>query len=359
MEQGIKKTETDRLRVCHLLWSYTVGGIESMLIDIANEQSRNADVHIVIINNHYNRQLIDTFAPEVKVHLINRPPKSRNPWWVLKINAVIAHIRPDIVHSHMPGIWKYYFLPFPKVYTAHSCMIRSRELDLQQKTFCISRAVQQHAKEIGCTDTEIIYNGIRTDLVETRSQYPIPGGKTAIVCVGRLSDVKGQHILIEACRQLVNKHNRTDFHVDFIGDGDARDRLEKMVADYGLDNYISFIGLLNRQEIYTKLKNYDLFVMPSTNEGFGLTLAEACAAKVPVLTCDLSGPLEVIGDGAYGLTFKTGSSDSLADKLLSYLDNRVPEETIEEAYNNVRRNFSVAATAQNYLNAYRRLLSKN
>ena len=56
-----------------------------------------------------------------------------------------------------------------------------------------------------------------------------------------------------------------------------------MVVELNLEKHVRFLGNQSREYVYSHLKDYDLFVQPSRFEGFGLTVAEAMAACVPVL----------------------------------------------------------------------------
>lgn len=134
------------------------------------------------------------------------------------------------------------------------------------------------------------------------------------------------------------------------------EELEELVKKYIIQNNVHFLGRKHREWFYPKIKKYDLFVLPSISEGFGLTLAEACAAKIPVLTCDLPGPMEVIADGRYGHYFKTGDSHSLANELEYLIVNGVDPQKVENAYMYVKENFDVTVTAQKYIDIYKKIL---
>lgn len=338
------------MKICHLLWSFTTGGTETMLIDIANEQVKQHDVSIVVVNDKLDLNLCGRIDKHVQFIRINRPCGSRNPWYMIKVNYRILALQPDIVHVHMEGLYKLYKLSIPTVFTAHSNMVKEADLHFYQLTCCISKAVEKTCKRLGANNTCIVYNGIHPELIKGRADIPHRSIKR-IVCVGRLTEVKGQHILIEAIHNIVSDNYEMPIELDFIGIGDKEEDLYKMVADYNLSGTINFLGYRDREYIYSHLKDYDLYIMPSINEGFGLTLAEAMTAKIPVLCCDLEGPMEVIDNGRYGLYFKTGDSKSLAAKIKETFSGYT-ETKLDEARNYVYKNFNVATTAQKYINTY-------
>ena len=100
-----------------------------------------------------------------------------------------------------------------------------------------------------------------------------------------------------------------------------------------------------------------MFVQPSIYEGFGLTVAEAMAAKIPVLVSENQGPLEIIDNGKYGYYFKNGDANDCADKIINIIEQGVDKNLIEAAYNRVEENYSVTQTAINYINEYKKIVS--
>ena len=133
--------------------------------------------------------------------------------------------------------------------------------------------------------------------------------------------------------------------------------LKELVSSYSLNNEVHFLGFKPREYVYENLCQYDLYVQPSVFEGFGLTLAEAIAAKVPVITSDLEGPVEVIAGGKYGITFKCGDANDLANKIIQFYNNEIAVDT-EAAQKFAFENFNIKATAQKYLDEYLSLLHR-
>ena len=100
------------------------------------------------------------------------------------------------------------------------------------------------------------------------------------------------------------------------------------------------------------LKDYDLLVQPSIYEGFGLTVAEAMAAQLPVLVSDIEGPMEIIDQGKYGLFFKANDQESLANALSGILERGFDEHLVEDAMHYVKSKYDVSVTAEKYVNQY-------
>lgn len=105
--------------------------------------------------------------------------------------------------------------------------------------------------------------------------------------------------------------------------------------------------------------NYDLFVQPSRFEGFGLTVAEAMAAEVPVLVSSGDGPAEITCRDKYGWVFSNGDIDNLIYKI-KYINNNYVKaiDKAKLARNYVIENYDVSVTARKYLNEYKTLVNR-
>jgi glycosyltransferase involved in cell wall biosynthesis len=226
--------------------------------------------------------------------------------------------------------------------------------------YAISDVVKDQAIRQGFLKTKTIYNGILTDAMKTKVVERSSVCHYKLVQVSRLNiEQKGQDILISALGKLLNTFHIDNFTLYLIGVGNSEDMLLEMVNRLGLKKHVCFEGLKSQEYIYNNLCNYDLFVQPSRYEGFGLTVAEAMAAKLPVLVSDIEGPMEVIGYGKYGMAFKSEDVDDLANKLEIVLKGGYDYSLIEKGYQHVCEEYDVRRTAQKYIQEYKHVLKNN
>ena len=128
-----------------------------------------------------------------------------------------------------------------------------------------------------------------------------------------------------------------------------------MTKKNDLENQVNFLGFKDRNYIYKHIKDYDLLLQPSLYEGFGLTVVEAMAAKVPVLVSNIEGPMEVIENGKFGYFFEVGNPKDLSlqiDKIIKNYGENKFILNIEVARKRVIGKFDIKHTAQNYINSY-------
>lgn len=348
------------MRIAHLLWSFTTGGIETMLVDIANEHVKTDSVTIFIVNDRIDNTLLSKLDKRINVVRCNRRQSSKYPLPLLKLNWRLRQFNPDIVHVHSDRLTKLVIGKYHFVRTIHNTHSSGVDYTNCERLFCISNAVKDYTAKQGFPNGIVVYNGIHTDYIKEKveSQMTVEGRSKRFVCVGRLHPMKGQNLIVEAFNILVNERGLKGFSIDLIGDGEMRPSMEARVKECNLENYINFLGKKSREYFYPRLCEYDLFIMPSVNEGFGLTLAEACSAKIPVITSDLEGPMEVIDYGKYGMSFKSGDPESLADRIQEFLQKGCNMKQVVEAYNFVKANFDVCSTADKYLEEYKKIYNK-
>lgn len=361
------------MKIAHLIWGISYGGIETMLVNIANAQAcMGAEVHIVILNEVCEEGILNQFEENVRLHFIHRKLHSKGFRFAFKLNRLLRNIAPDAIHLHFS---KLYLLLWHKslrriasltlhavpVGTVRRHSILSRMLPIADllhtskiamidsipKVFSISQTVKDAWLHYGI-DSVVVNNGILTRQF-CRREVRTYDGKLHIVQVSRLEhDKKGQDLLIDAVEAL--RHKVT---VDFIGDGISMNYLKQLVEEKQLQDDIHFLGNQTQAYIAAHLCKYDLFVQPSRWEGFGLTVAEAMAARLPVLVTEGQGPAEVTCGNQFGWTFKTGDAEDLA-KQIHYIMEHYDEalSKVDEALHHVENTYDVSVTAKKYIDLY-------
>jgi glycosyltransferase involved in cell wall biosynthesis len=170
---------------------------------------------------------------------------------------------------------------------------------------------------------EIIYNGINLNKIDQafarpvnlRQEFKIARDKIIIGNIGRLSYQKGHEFLIEAVELL--KEKRNDFVVLVIGNGERENELKNLVFEKDLNKYIKFTGF--RDDIYNILPGLDFLLHTARWEGFGFVIAEAMAAKLPVVSTDVSNISEIVIDNRTGFLAHPGDPFDIAKQSLKMI----------------------------------------
>lgn len=140
-----------------------------------------------------------------------------------------------------------------------------------------------------------------------RSQVPM------IVAIGRLSAEKGFSVLLKA---LVNLRQRgSTARLRLIGEGPERVALEAEIQALGLSGLVQLVGELPPDRVRDEIYAADIFCLPSFSEGLPVSIMEAMAAGIPVVTTWIAGIPELAEGGVTALTVPPARPDALADAL--------------------------------------------
>ncbi|MEG1573664.1 MAG: glycosyltransferase [Bacteroidales bacterium] len=348
------------MKIVHVIFTLLTGGVETMLLDIINEQSKTDEIHLLIINRENDLTLLKSLKRPIGIHFVNKKLGGKSPFRLVKLNYLIYKINPDVIHCHNESMAKYILLKrnakivltvhdvfFPiencyrfslpiKEYKRYSFPVKNYKR--YDKIFAISKAVSDDIIKSG-NRCEIIINGVDFESIQIKENPFYSDGTLKIVVISRLlHSKKGQDTVLEAMRYL--REEKGEF-------------LKGMTENYSLTANVRFLGNKTRGYIYSHLKDYDLLIQPSRYEGFGLTVAEGMSACIPVLISDEKGPLEVIDGGKYGFVFEKEDYKGCAEKILyikDNIDNFLP--MLKEARERVKSHYSIKTTARSYIERY-------
>jgi teichuronic acid biosynthesis glycosyltransferase TuaC len=220
-----------------------------------------------------------------------------------------------------------------------------------------SHGIAELARAHGAGDTRVVHLG--TELPS--AQRPTPGGwrETAptLVTVAHLIARKRHADVLRALAVLGARHPTLRYAV--IGDGPERIALEGLAVRLGVAERVDFLGQLAPQEAIERARRCTLFVMPSTEEAFGVAYVEAMAAGVPAIGCrGEPGPEEIAAAGDGFLLVPPGDIERLTqriDELLS--DPRRLREAGQRARATVAAHFTWERCGEQTLAAYRHVLA--
>lgn len=164
---------------------------------------------------------------------------------------------------------------------------------------------------------EVKRNPMPVEEIRRKSEEFIPEKMDAelkIVCIGRLVEQKGFDRLIRVCNSVVRKGGADvftpQFHIYIIGEGSDRDKLQQMIHEYHLQNYITLMGF--RENPYPYLKAADVFLLTSRDEAFSLVVGESLIVGTPVVATACCGVSEWLEDGKYGMILENSTEGILA-----------------------------------------------
>lgn len=158
----------------------------------------------------------------------------------------------------------------------------------------------------------VVRCGIDLDAFALRSPRPMRD-VPRIIIVGRLSPEKGHVILLDAVSKLAARG--LDVEVEIVGGGPFEQEIRREEAVLGIEDRVIRSGELLADEVARRLADADIFCMASFSEGLPISIMEAMAVGVPVVTTWISGIPELARDGDTAMTVPPGNSEALADAI--------------------------------------------
>lgn len=186
-------------------------------------------------------------------------------------------------------------------------------------------------------------------------EHNLPADTLIVGNIAGLTDQKDLITFIDTAQKIkAAKPEALKIKFIIIGDGPLRESLAEYAAAKNMQNDIIFTGFKNN--VAQLLPEFDVFLMTSVSEGLPLTIYEAFACHVPVVSTDAGGIREVVVDNKTGFVTPLKDASRLAGHVLEILQDKVLANTItENAFALVKQNHDLHVLKKNYLDFYRSL----
>jgi glycosyltransferase involved in cell wall biosynthesis len=385
----------------------SLGGGQRIVLNYVRHHDRSAfDVRILTLLAEPD-DLAGEFADQgVDVTILRALPGERGA--LRRVVGVLRRDRIDLVHTHGPADKRLLLLPalatrVPVLYHLHSEWYHRGPLRVQRPPGSPEGAAGSLRRAVadGFYEVRAVTKGKLRDLVEDRvvreyladspplafsfrarlnrpvyaMSQSVPllelaeaaaahdddawraelglGPGPVAINVSRLEAGKGQDRIIRAMA-FVRRHV-PDAQLLLVGDGDQRPACEHLVDELGLRDRVHFLG--NRLDVPRLLAGVDVFAFGSRTESFGLVVAEAMAARLPVVAYHLPSLADFATDAVTGYFPDQDDDMGFAHALADLLADRTKARKLGEAgYEVVSERFPPDATARSFEAAYRRIL---
>jgi len=173
------------------------------------------------------------------------------------------------------------------------------------------------------------------DCVKIREELGVPEGNKVVLFVHWLSERKGAHYLTEIISKVSDKNPHTTLII--IGDGPYHARLAQEINNTGLAKYARITGGVPNTEVSRYYAIADLFIMPSTDEGFPRVLLEAMAMGVPFVANDIGGVRDIVTARQLAFISPVGDIALFSDNIIRLLnDDKMRDELKAEGFAKVK-----------------------
>jgi len=210
---------------------------------------------------------------------------------------------------------------------------------------------------------ELIYQGTEvnrfTSTDETRKEalvrYPLPENAGPVLgSVGSIENRKGQIILLQAIKRLLDSGKLPGIHVMFVGEGPDEKMLKAATGAYNLEDHVSFFRFTDEPNyVFDRI---DILALPSLyKEGLPNVLLEAMSMTLPVISTDLAGIPEVVFNGETGYLTDPGNIEQFCDAIENLWAS---PETCRTMGENARKLMEERMDKKNQFDAFRDFFHK-
>ncbi len=286
-----------------------------------------------------------------------------------RVKRYLRSWQADVLHCHLPlsgvvGRLAGRGAGVPVVYTEHNLMERYHPLTRwanratwrwQESVTAVSEevasSISRHAD--GAVPVEVVRNGIDVGAFrrcpeqrrEVRRRHGIPAEAPV---VGTVAVFRRQKRLDEWLQAVARaRERRQDLHGLVVGDGPLAGEVREQVASAGLEAAVHLTGL--QECVGPYLSAMDAYLISSDFEGLPVSLLEAMAMELPVISTRVGGVPEVLEDGRTGTLVPIGRPDRLAEEVLRLIaDEGLRHEMGREARARVERQFGIGGMIRRF-----------
>lgn len=301
------------------------------------------------------RKIIRDFKPDI-VHT-----HAAKAGAIGRIAAIRSKV-PIVVHTFHGHVFDGYFSPLKtKVFVFIERWLAKKSSgivaisDLQKKdlseVYKITSPEKIRIIPLGF-DLEKFQNNLTENRLETRNCYGVEKDEIALAIVGRLAPIKNHELFLNALR-IVQSKSTKKIKVFIVGDGLEREKLEEISSAIPQNEQFSIIFTSWIKEIDKFNAGMDIFCLTSLNEGTPVSLIEAQASNIPIVSTDVGGVKDVILENETGFLVPSGNVDLFAEKLLTLIENEnIRKKMSQNGWTYVRERYDYRTLVANMENYY-------
>lgn len=376
-----------KIKVLHITQAVIGGTLEYIKLFFTNIDKEKFDVELACPSYGPMKDEIEALGFKVYVINMQREINLISDFKAYKeLKALIKQVKPDIVHLHSSkagviGRFAAYKNKIPNIYNPHGW---SFAMDVSNKKkmaysliericskYCnyiinISDDEQKLAIKYKISSEEkmkVIYNGIDVnkykvvyDRKKVLNELNIPEDSFVIGMVGRITRQKSPETFVNIAYKLKDKIKNSYFIL--VGDGELRSEIDELVNKLNISNRVRITGWTNSVNKYISV--FNIGMLTSKWEGFGLALTEYMAAQKPVVASDVGGIKNVVINDFNGILVNPKDVNGFCDAIIKIRhDSKIRERYIKNGALIVNKKFNISRVVYEHEKLYFDLIKDN
>ncbi|HKR01461.1 MAG TPA: glycosyltransferase family 4 protein [Pyrinomonadaceae bacterium] len=332
------------MRILHISSARSIGGGERHLADLAGALIRRGHEVYAALSTRSTLQDELKSLPHANIFRL-RLRNALDLGSALELARLVREHEIEVVHAHLARDYPLAALAVARARGSKLIITRHVLFSLNKlhavtlrrvaRVICVSRAVERALlaqKIFPARKLTVIPNGIDFrrfdeslygfDRATFRRQLQIEPESLLVGTVGEIKRQKGQEDFLRAAALVARRNERAHFIIagaDNTQTGERLESLKRLAAELGIAKRLHLTGWMD--QVAPLLASLDVYVSASHTESFGLTIAEAMAAGLPVVATATEGAREIIAQGGAGRLVGVGDHEALAASVLQLLED--------------------------------------
>ena len=365
------------------LTKYLSDDFETMLIGGLPEDGESDSLHILkeyglnpILLNEMKRkpsfqgdrkaykrlkEIIREFEPDiVHTHASKAGALGRKAAHELKVPVIIHTFHGHVFHSYFGNfktrLYKLIERKLAKQSTGIVAISNLQKEELsKQHNICAGKKITVIPWGF---DLDKFHDNLEEKRLFTRSEYSLTDDEVAVSIIGRLVPIKNHSLFLESI-EIVSKQTDKKIAVFIVGDGTERESIEQKIESMQLGSNVRFVLTSWIKNIDCFNAGMDILCLTSKNEGTPVSLIEAQAANIPVISTDVGGVRDVVEDGITGFIVPKNSKERFSEKLLLLIENEETRKLMSQnGWDFVKNKFHYTTLVGNMEIYYKKLLNE-
>lgn len=383
-----------KIKLVHIVQSFEVGGIETLVLDLLNGIDKEKyDVHIIILTNKKVR-LVASLDTKVTKHIMNYNPEKLRSFLGLisgfvNLIKILKNINADIVHNHVTSTYLMFIMLAMRVSGFKSIHVRTihttGDFYAEQKSITdklrllsekiIMRVIQTNLISVSnnvyknnifyfkniVKDIITIPNGVNFNKYNqnnfkhiSKNDFQIEEDKLVISYVARIENGKNHDLLINIFEEVIKEIPHAILTI--AGNGSLLETLKQKVKEKNIEKNIMFLGSIHN--VPELLYITDIGVFPSSFEGFSLVMLEKLAMKLPVVASDIEAFRSIVIDQKSAFLVSLENKKKFTECIVSLCkDEKLREKIGEQGYISIQK-FSIENTIRKHDEYYVKCIKK-
>ncbi|MEY8848957.1 glycosyltransferase family 4 protein [Psychroserpens sp. XS_ASV72] len=350
------------MTIVHLNIGLGGGGAEHMILEMA-KKSQQDHIKTLVLAITDNDQIAYKFENEnINFHYLGITSPKKFFSGIKKMKQLLSECNEVVLHCHMfhalvIGLYyKFFIKKVPIVFTLHNILVEEiyrRWILFFTKPFRnVDINFSEDASKWYLKDIKVIANGVDFDTFKLENERTFHMGETLrFLYLGRIEEQKNPLVLPELANRLL-QNGISNFEIRVAGNGDMVDELEALIKANQLEKHIKLLGF--QKNVKQQLFDAHCMIMPSLWEGLPISLIEASATKLPIITTPV---------GSIPNFFKSSNSfvpqiETFHEAMISVIeDYDHAKKKANQLYEDNKNVFDINAVYKQHLEIYQSVIS--